>query len=144
MKKLLLGLLALSACAKTEVEPSYSDFTPISGQFTIKDDGFVRYNKRDTTAVLSDLKLRISHGSTQDTYEFQGRLSAHETESIRFLVDKSRTGTGPWTGLATESTTYFNGKSSTGGGSLNSGTLSAAGNKFTASFDHASVTGVLK
>jgi hypothetical protein len=126
------------------VEPTYSDFTPISGRFTIKDDGFVRYNKHDTTAVLSDLKLRITHGVAQDTYEFQGRLSAHETESIRFLVDKNRTGTGPWTGLATEGTTYFNGKSTTGGGSLNSGTLSAAGNQFTASFDHSGVTGVLK
>jgi hypothetical protein len=144
MKKLILGLLALSACAKKDAEPTYSDFTPINGKFTIMDDGFVRYNKRDTTAVLTDLKLRITRSPAQDTYEFQGRLSAHETEGIRFLVDKSRTGTGPWTGLATEGTTYFNGKATTGGGSLSSGTLSAAGNTFTASFDHSSVKGTLR
>jgi len=144
MKKLLLALLLLSACSKKDVEPDYNNFTPISGRFTFKDDGFVRYNKHDTTAVLSDLKLRIITGGTQDVYEFQGRLSARETENVRFLVDKNRTGTGPWTGLATEGTTYFNGQIKAQGGSSNSGTLSANGNKFTASFDHASVTGVLR
>jgi hypothetical protein len=144
MKKLILGLLVLSACAKKDVEPTYSDFTPINGRFTIVDDGFLRYNKHDTTAVLSDLKLRISTGGTKDIYEFQGRLSAHETESIRFLVDKTRTGTGPWTGLTTEGTTYVDGKAKTQGGSLNSGTLSAAGNRFTAFFDHSSTTGTLR
>ena len=144
MKKLLLGLLLLSACAKEDAAPTYSDFTPISGQFTISDDGFVRYNKRDTTAILSDLKLRISQRGTQDVYEFQGRLSAHETENIRFLVDKNRTGTGPWTGLATEGTTYVDGKVGAQGGSSNSGTLSASGNTFTASFDHASVKGTIR
>lgn len=61
----------------------------------IKDDGFVRYSKHDTTAVLSDLKLRTSQGGTQDVYEFQGRRSAHETESIRFFAGKNRVGTGP-------------------------------------------------
>lgn len=144
MKKLLLGLLVLSACAKKDVEPTYNDFTPISGQFTIKDDGFLRYNKRDTTAVLSDLKLRIRTGGTQDVYEFQGRFSAHETYNILFYADKTRTGTGPWAGLATESTTYVNGKVQTHGGSSNSGTLSANGNKFTASFDHSSIQGTLR
>jgi hypothetical protein len=144
MKKLLLGLLVLSACSKKDVEPNYNDFTPINGKFTIKDDGFLRYNKHDTTAVLSDLKLRISTGGTQDVYEFQGRFSTHETLSVRFLVDKNRTGTGPWTNLATESTTYANGKLQTQGGSSNSGTLSAAGNTFTASFDHSSIMGTLR
>lgn len=144
MKKLVLGLLVLSACSKKDVEPNYNDFTPINGKFTIKDDGFLRYNKHDTTAVLSDLKLRISTGGTQDVYEFQGRLSAHETENIRFFVDKTRTGTGPWMGLATEGTTYVNGKVGAQGGSSNSGTLSASGNTFTASFDHASTKGTLR
>jgi hypothetical protein len=144
MKKLLLGLLIISACAKKDTQPSYSDFTPISGQFTISDNGFVRYNSHDTTAVLSDLKLRISSSGTQEVYEFQGRLSAHETESIRFFVDKNRTGTSPWSGLATQSTTYVNGKAGPQGGSSNSGTLSATGNKFTASFDHSGLKGTLK
>ena len=144
MKKLFLGLLLLSACSKKDAQPAYTDFTPISGQFTIRDDGFLRYNKHDTTAVLSDLKLRITTGGTQNVYEFQGRLSAHETETIRFLVDKNRTGTGPWAGLATESATYVNGKAGAQGGSSNSGTLSANGNTFTASFDHASLKGALK
>jgi hypothetical protein len=144
MKKLILGLLVLSACAKKDAEPTYSDFTPINGKFTIEDDGFLRYNKHDTTAVLSDLKLRISPSGTQDIYEFQGRLSAHETESIQFFVDKTRTGTGPWTGLATKGTTYFNGKLTAQGANPNGGTLSATGNTFTASFDHASISGTLK
>jgi hypothetical protein len=144
VKKLLLGLLILSACAKKDTAPAYNDFTPINGRFTIHDDGFIRYNKRDTTAILSDLKLRISTGGTQDVYEFQGRRSAHETDNIRFFVDKNRTGTGPWTGLATEGTTYVNGKVGSQGGSSNSGTLSASGNTFTASFNHSSVTGALK
>lgn len=144
MKKLLLALVVLSACAKKDAEPAYTDFTPISGRFTIHDDGFLRYNKHDTTAVLSDLKLRISTGGTQNVYEFQGRFSAHETETIRFLVDKSRTGTGPRAGLATESATYVNGKVGAQGGSSNSGTLSANGNTFTAAFDHASLKGTLK
>ena len=95
MKKLFLGLLVLSACAKKDVQPTYSDFTPINGRFILIDNGFVRYNKRDTTAALSDLQLRISTGGTQDVYEFRGRLSAHETENIRFFVDKNRPGTGP-------------------------------------------------
>jgi hypothetical protein len=142
MKKLLLGLLVLSACAKKDTEPAYSDFTPINGKFTIYDNGLLRYNKHDTTAVLSDLKLRISRGGTQDVYEFQGRFSAHETESIRFFVDKTRTS--PWSGLATASTTYVNGTSGPQGGSSNSGTLSATGNTFTASFDHSSLKGTLK
>ncbi|GAB3635254.1 hypothetical protein GCM10027422_08440 [Hymenobacter arcticus] len=144
MKKLLLALLVLSACAKKDEGPAYNDFTPISGQFKITNDGFLRYNKHDTTAVLSDLRLRINTGGTQDVYEFQGRLSAHETENIRFLVDKNRAGTGPWTKLATEGTTYVNGKVWTQGGSSNSGSLSASGNTFTASFAHSSTTGVLK
>lgn len=142
MKKLLLGLLVLSACSKKDAEPTYNDFTPINGQFTIKDDGFLRYNKHDTTAVLSDLKLRINTSGAQNIYEFQGRLSAHETHNIRFLVDKNRSS--PWTGLATEGTTYVNGKAGAQGGSSNSGTLSANGNTFTASFDHSSVKGTLK
>lgn len=144
MKKLLLGLLVLSACSKEDAAPSYNDFTPINGRFTIHDDGFLRYNKRDTTATLSDLKLRINTGGVQDVYEFQGRFSVHETYSIRFLVDKNRTGSGPWTNLATESTSYFNGNVKTGGGSSNSGTLSASGNTFTASFDHSSIKGTLR
>jgi hypothetical protein len=147
MKTIILlaaSLLTLGACKKNEEAPSYSDFTPISGQFKLLDNGFVRYNKHDTTAVLSDLKLRISYGSTQDTYEFQGRLSTHETESIRFLVDKNRTGTGPWSNLATEGTTYVNGKVWSQGGSSNSGTLSANGNAFNASFDHSGLKGTLR
>jgi hypothetical protein len=142
VKKLLLGLLVLSACAKKDAAPAYNDFTPINGRFSIHDDGFVRYNKHDTTAVLSDLKLRISTGGTQDVYEFQGRFSAHETYQIRYFIDKNRTS--PWSGLATESTTYVNGKVGSQGGSSNSGTLSANSNTFTASFDHAGVKGTLK
>ena len=92
--------------------------------------------------MLSDLRLRISTGGTQNVYEFQGRFSAHETYSIRFFVDKNRPS--PWTGLATESSTYLNGKLDTQGGSSNSGSLSASGNTFTASFAHSSVAGVLK
>ncbi|MGI4867142.1 MAG: hypothetical protein ACRYFZ_24710 [Janthinobacterium lividum] len=142
MKKFLLGLLVLSACSKKDVAPTYSDFTPINGQFTIHDDGFTRYNKHDTTAVLSDLKLRISTGGTQNVYEFQGRFSAHETYNIRLFVDKNRAS--PWSGLATESTTYVNGKAGTQGGSSNAGTLSANGDTFTASFDHSGVKGILR
>ena len=142
MKKLLLALLVLSACTKKDEAPAYNAFTPISGQFKIMDDGFVRYNKRDTTAVLTDLRLRINTGGPQNVYEFQGRFSTHETYNIRFFVDKNRPS--PWAGLATESTTYVNGKSGPQGGSSNSGSLSANGNAFTASFDHAGVTGVLK
>ncbi|RZK29031.1 MAG: hypothetical protein EOO63_09915 [Hymenobacter sp.] len=142
MKKLFFALLLLSACSKKDEAPAYNDFTPISGQFKITDDGFVRYNKHDTTAVLSDLRLRINTGGTQNVYEFQGRFSARETYNIRFFVDKNRSS--PWTGLATESTTYVNGKSGPQGGSSNSGSLSASGNTFSASFDHAGVTGVLR
>jgi hypothetical protein len=142
MKKLFLALLVLSACTKKDEAPAYHDFTPISGQFKITDDGFLRYNKRDTTAVLSDLRLRIETGGSQNVYEFQGRFSPHETYNVRFFVDKNLPS--PWTGLATESTTYVNGKVGTQGGSSNSGALSATGNTFTASFSHSGIKGVLK
>jgi major membrane immunogen (membrane-anchored lipoprotein) len=145
MKKLfLLSLVLLGACAKKDVMPAYQDFTPISGQFNLVDDGFLRYNHHDTTAVLSDLKLRIVTGGTKDVYEFQGKRSKHEVDNIQITVDKNRAGTGPWTGLAVTTSYYVDGKLAGAGGSSNSGKLSASGDRFTASYSTSSVQGTLK
>lgn len=144
MKKLfLLSLVFVGACAKKDALPAYQDFTPISEQFTITDDGFLRYNKHDTTAVLSNLHLRIATGGTLDVYEFQGQRSKHEVDNIRFSVAKNRTGTGPRTGLDVRTSYLVDGKIRAAGSS-NQGTLSAAGNVFTASFDNSSTQGKLR
>ena len=141
MKKLcLLGLVLLGACSKKDAAPAYQDFTPISGRFTIKDNGFLRYNERDTTAVLSDLQLRIYRLDTLAIYEFQGRRSRHEVDNIQFSVGKSHTGTGPWTGLDVRTSYLVDGKPYAQGGS-NRGTLSASGNVFTAFFDNSGYSG---
>lgn len=145
MKKLfLLSLVLLGACAKKDATPAYQDFTSISGQFKIVDDGFLRYNHHDTTAVLSDLKLRIVTGGAKDVYEFQGKRSKHEVDNIQIAVDKNRVGNGPWTGLAVTTYYYVDGKLTATGGSSNSGTLSAAGDRFAASYDASSVQGTLR
>lgn len=143
-KPFLLSLILLGACAKKDAQPAYQDFTPISGQFRIVDDGFLRYNHHDTTAVLADLQLRIVTGGARDVYEFQGRRGKHETDNIQISVDKNRPGTGPWTGLPVTTGYYVDGKLAATGGGSNSGTLSAAGDKFTATFDASSVRGTLK
>ncbi len=143
-KSFLLSLVLLGACAKKDARPAYQDFTPISGQFKITDDGFLRYNHHDTTAVLTNLQLRIITGGTLDVYEFQGQRSKHEVDNIQISVDKNRAGTSPWTGLPVITAYYVDGKQTATGGSSNSGTLSAAGDKFTATFNASSVQGTLK
>ena len=150
MKKLLLllGLALASACSKKDTPPAYADFTPISGQFTVFDMGVFRYNGRDTTGVLANLQLRIQPFSSDQSlneYTFRGSLSAHEILEIQLIAPQNRVSATPLTGLQVYTRGYFNGqRTNTQGNSPTTGSLSAAGNTFTASFDVSGMRGELK
>jgi hypothetical protein len=139
------SLIVVSSCAKKDTPPSYSDFTPISGQFTVSELGKYRPTKRDTTAVLSNLQLRINSGyPTTDAYEFRGDLTTRESINIQFFVPKNRVGDGPWLGLQVNTTTYTNKQTASTGFAQAAGVLSANGNSFTASYDFLDQHGTLK
>ena len=151
MKKLFLlcclSLAILGACTKKNISPTYLDFTPISGQFTVSDLGRYRPTKQDTTAVLSNLQLRIvsnQSSTVDDVYEFKGALNTRESILIQFFAPKNRTGNGPWSGLPMNTTTYTDGKTASAGFAQAVGILSANGNSFTASYDFSGQHGVLK
>lgn len=150
MKKLLLllGLPLASACSKKDTPPAYTDFTPISGHFTVFDNGTFRYNHRDTTSVLANLQLRIQPSTTDrslNAYTFRGSLSAHEIIEIQIIAPKDKVGTTPLTGLQVYTHTYFNGQqTNTLGNGPTTGSLSASGSTFTAAFDVSAMRGELK
>jgi hypothetical protein len=149
MKKLLcLGLIFISACSKKDPAPAYSDFTPISGNFTVFEMGLFRHSGHDTTAVLTNLQLRIqpsSSNSNLDVYNFRGAIDARETIEVQFSAPKSQSHSGSWPSVQVDTDTYFNGKKTNSHGSgPTAGTLTANGNAFIASFDVSGARGTLR
>jgi hypothetical protein len=149
MKKLLcLGLIFIGACSKKDSAPAYSDFTAVNGNFTVFEMGLFRHSGHDTTAVLTNLQLRIQPSNSNpnlDVYNFRRAVDASETIEIQFAAPKSQSHSGSWTNVQVDTDTYFNGKkTNTHGSGPTAGTLSANGNTFTASFDVSGARGTLK
>lgn len=149
MKKLLcFGLICVCGCSRKDATPAYSDFTPITGQFTVFESGVFRKSGHDTTAVLRNLQLRINASTSSsdlDVYDFRGAIDACETIEIQFTAPKSQAHSGTWAGVQVNTDTYFDGKrTNTHGNGPTAGTLTANGNTFTASFDVAGLKGTLK
>lgn len=152
MKKLLFPLLLtglLGACSKKDdpaPAPTYADYTPISGQFSVDIDGAFRPTGQDTTAVLSNLQLRyyfsVSSGQAVEVYEIKGDVSRHEAMYMKFIIPQTRTGTGPWAALEVDTKHYLQGQVYDQG--FGSGSLGRVGEKFTADFDVSAIQGVLR
>ena len=127
---LIAGILLLVGCSKKEEPtPTYADFTPVNGSFTI-------YRAGQAPTVLSDLQLRKEEGYPGQTemYHFKGGYDAQQTLELQFVVDKNRTGSGPWNSSLVNILFFSRATSLITLGVTGAGTLSISGKRVSADF----------